>query len=210
MRRTAGGNSEPVVTGLADGGFVVTWTHDNGNAWTCAPASSRRTARPARSTARSTTSWSRTCGNNSQPAITALPNGNWAVAYTDSGWGNEDVGITLTICGPDGEVVNAFEHVNVPGDPNNESDPDITVLDNGFIVVSWTYPASGVDGDIFCRIFDQDGNPITVDGFGPKSCSTARRQTTSSRRFPAFSPVSSWPPGRTATATAAAAGSPRR
>ena len=48
-----------------------------------------------------------TGGDNSQPAITALPNGNWAIAYTDSGWGDEDVGITLTIMGPNGEVVNA-------------------------------------------------------------------------------------------------------
>ena len=77
-------------------------------------------------------------------------------------------------------------HVNVASDPNDESDPDITVLDNGFIVVSWTYPL-GVGGDVYCRIFDQDGNPITVDGFGPEivldsSGFSARRV----RRFPAF------------------------
>ena len=109
-----------------------------------------------------------TSGNNIQPAIAALPNGNWAVAYTDSGWADEDVGITLTIMGPDGEVVNAFEHVNVPGDPYERIRPRHhgarQRLHRRLLDLS---ARSGADDDIYCRIFDQDGNPITVDGFGP-------------------------------------------
>ena len=101
-------------------------------------------------------------GDNTQPAVTALPNGNWAVAYTDSGWAFEDVGISLTIMGPAGQIVQPFVQVNAPGSVPNESDPDIAVLDNGFIVVSWTDPAN--NGDILCRIFTQSGVPVLLDG----------------------------------------------
>ena len=156
-------------------------------------------------------SWRRaatTASPRSPPCRTATG----PIAYTDSGWGNEDVGITLTIMGPDGDVVNAYRaREHRPSDPEcNESDPDITVLDNGFIVVSWTNPEIGVDGDIYCPHLRPGRRPGHGGRLRRRDPLDGSATTTSCRRFPAFSPVSSWPPGRTARPTAAATRSPRR
>jgi Ca2+-binding RTX toxin-like protein len=156
---------EPAITGLADGGFVVTWTVDGGGFYELRARifNADGTPRPVNGSADDFVvgGFDQTYG----PAVAALPNGNWAVAYTDANWTDEDAGITLTIRGPNGEIVAPAIHVNAPLDPYIELDPDITVLDNGFIVVTWTFPSSsGVDDDIYFRIFDQNGNPITIDG----------------------------------------------
>ena len=166
MNTTGGVETEPAIVGLADGGFVGVWTYDNGSVLEVHARIFDADGTP-RSVNGSTDDFIvGQFGNNSQPAVAALPNGNWAVVYTDSGWADEDVGITLTIMGPDGSVVNSFTKVNDATDPENEFDPDITVLDNGFILVSWTYPFDpGVDDDIYFRIFDQQGVPVTIDGF---------------------------------------------
>src|SRR5262249_8646223 len=56
-------------------------------------------------------------------------------------------------------------HVNTDTTTKVESDPAVTVLDNGFIVVSWTYPYNaGVDDDIYYRVFDQNGHPVSFNG----------------------------------------------
>ena len=101
-------------------------------------------------------------GDNFSPAIAALPNGNFAVAYVDTGVSGETQGISLTIRGPDGTLVNEV-HVNAPKTPARAG-ADLTVLANGFIVVTWTRPSDSapIFDDVVCRIFDENGNPIIV------------------------------------------------
>ena len=45
-----------------------------------------------------------------------------------------------------------------------EQDPELTVLSNGMIVVSWTHPFSGTDNDIYARLFTAAGTPVQVSG----------------------------------------------
>ena len=166
MNTTVGVETEPAIVGLADGGFVGVWTYDNGGVLEVRARIFEANGTPRLVDGSTDDFIVGQFGNNSQPSVAALPNGNWAVVYRDSGWANEDVGLTLTIMGPDGSVVNSFAQVNDPTDPQNEFDPDITVLDNGFIVVSWTYPFNaGVDDDIYFRIFDQQGSPVAIEGY---------------------------------------------
>jgi Ca2+-binding RTX toxin-like protein len=148
--------ANPVITALEDGGFVVAWTAANNIVARIFEADG--SPRPVNGSTDPFTVGAG--GNNLQPAVAALPNGNFAVAYSDTGWGGPEAGsagITLTVVGPGGNIVKPFVHVNTAG-ASNESDPDITVLENGFIVVTWTDPAG--NNEIMGRIFDQDGNPI--------------------------------------------------
>jgi Ca2+-binding RTX toxin-like protein len=40
----------------------------------------------------------------------------------------------------------------------------VTVLPNGFIVVTWTRPVSATDRNIMGRVIDQGGNAVSIDG----------------------------------------------
>ncbi|EBU7498401.1 hypothetical protein DK058_26385, partial [Salmonella enterica subsp. enterica serovar Typhi] len=101
-------------------------------------------------------------GDNTQSVVQALSDGRFAVVYTDSGWaegGTLGNGITLQLFNANGSTATGWIHVNTPA-TNDEREPDITVLDNGFIVVSWTRPFAGTDDDIYGAIYDQNGNLV--------------------------------------------------
>ncbi len=153
--------SDPVITGLADGGFAVTFLDISGGSIYTRAFDADGTARSAAQLLVGAAIW------DTPPAIAALSNGKYAIAYSSTAFVNEGgtSGIVLVIVNADGTPGTQIQ-VNDPttGAGKNEIEPAITVLDNGFIVVTWTYPASGTDSDIYGRIFDQSGNPITVSG----------------------------------------------
>ncbi|MGQ3280416.1 MAG: calcium-binding protein, partial [Shinella sp.] len=157
---TAGTQNDASIVGLADGGFVVTYTDTN-------PANQplRAVIYNADGTVRTADFLIDSFGDNTQSALTALPNGNWAVVYTDSGWGEGGTlgnGITLDIFNANGVSQTGFIKVNTTSTVD-EVEPDITVLSNGFIVVSWTKPFNATTDDIFARIFDQNGNALSAN-----------------------------------------------
>ncbi|WP_421590992.1 beta strand repeat-containing protein [Shinella sp. M27] len=157
---TTGIQNDASVVGLADGGFVVTYTDTN-------PANQplRAVIYNADGTVRTADFLIDSFGDNTQSALTALPNGNWAVVYTDSGWsegGTLGNGITLEIFNANGVAQTGFIKVNTTSTVD-EVDPDIAVLSNGFIVVSWTKPFNATTDDIFARIFDQNGNALSAN-----------------------------------------------
>jgi hypothetical protein len=158
---------DSAIAELAGGGFVVTYTDE------AFPGAIRGAIYNADGSVRKADFLIDDIGNNNQSKIVGLPNGNWAVVYTDSGWqegGPTGAGITMQIYDANGSNVTpsgfGFIHVNTPG-AASESQPDITVLENGFIAVTWTRDAlDGTNNNIYSRIFDQNGNPINVAGNG--------------------------------------------
>jgi len=156
----AGAESDAALAALADGGFVVTYTNGTrmfGRVYN------------ADGSTRTDNLLIDDIGTNTRSKVVGLPNGNWAVVYRDSGWGEADAGnagITMRIYDATGGLAtDGFIHVNTPS-ATPETDPDIAVLPNGFIVVTWTHPLSMSDGDIYGRVFDQDGNPVNLEGSG--------------------------------------------
>ena len=105
-------------------------------------------------------------GHNDDSSIAALPNGNWAIAYEDTSWANESgsSGVTLNIIRPHGESALAAGpvHVNTPG-PKVDGQPAVTVLDNGYILVTWNTEVFANQYDIHGRIFTQNGDPVSTD-----------------------------------------------
>lgn len=157
---TAGTQNDAQIVALADGGFAVTWTDTN-------PADQLIKGRiyNADGTARTGEFLVADFGDNTQSSLVALENGNFAVAYTDSGWvegGTLGNGISLQIVTPSGGLVNLV-HVNTTS-TGDEVDPDVTILDNGFIMVTWTHSFSATDQDIYAAVFDQAGNRILLNG----------------------------------------------
>ncbi|MHA7872760.1 MAG: calcium-binding protein, partial [Hyphococcus sp.] len=141
------------VTGLSGGGYVLSYTR--GGIVYAKIMNANDTVRTAEFTVGSV-------GVNDQSALAALPNGNWAIVYKDTGWSGD--GISLHVYEPDGtEIVGPVRvDTNVAA---IETDPAITVLENGYIFVTWTLPG-GTSGstDIFGRLFDQSGAAIALGG----------------------------------------------
>jgi len=139
----AGNQILPSVAMLSGGGFVVTWEG--------ADASGRGIF------ARQFTAAGAPVGpefavnnvpNGDQelPAVTALANGGFAIAWTDSG-------VHVRIFGADGQPLAAQFDVATAGD-----DVGLTALATGGFAVSWS--ASGTGIDVFGQIYDAAGEKV--------------------------------------------------
>jgi Ca2+-binding RTX toxin-like protein len=136
------------TTGLADGGFVVTsidYLTVRARIFN-ADGTPRTDDFVAAEVAET--------GDNSPPAVAALPNGNWAVAYVDGSAGTD---IMLAIFPPDGSAAESVTRVSILDRAHRESDPDITVLDNGY---------AAVNQNGFVSSYSSYGAALLVSGFG--------------------------------------------
>jgi len=162
---TPGVQDDGQIITLTDGGFVVTWVND--------PVGGiddqmiRARVLNADGTARSEAFTVDAAGSNLTPAITALQNGNWAVVYSDTSWANESGsrGISMQIRDASGNNVTpgGTIHVNTPS-AVNEVTPAVTVLSNGFILVTWAKETAPDSFDLYGRLFTEGGAPVPVDG----------------------------------------------
>jgi hypothetical protein len=182
--------SDTAVAALADGGFVVTFT----KSFAMADHDILMSIFNADGSARATdVALAFTGSDEMQSRVVGLPNGNFAIAYQDYHYSNEtgSPGISLKIVRPNGfdGTPGGTIHVNTPG-VAIESDPDITVLTNGFVVVSWTTTQPAGGSDINGRVYDQDGNPIT--GQFSFANTSANEAFSSLSHFTAGSFITTW------------------
>jgi Ca2+-binding RTX toxin-like protein len=160
--------SQPTITSLASGGFVVSWSDFSGQGGDASQfgikaqifdASGNRVGGEFLvNTA--------TLDTQEQPAITALPSGGFVVSWADSS--RERAGVLVfdvkaQIFDASGNKVGNEFLVNT-ATLNSQTQPTLTVLASGAIVVSWT-DASGQGGDasgfgIKVRIFSPTTNLI--------------------------------------------------
>jgi Ca2+-binding RTX toxin-like protein len=156
----AGDQNDGAVASLSSGGYVVAYT-DTGP--------SDQTIRARIYNADGTTKVNDfiigDIGDNTESSVVGLGNDRFAIVYKDTGWTGGDTGnsgITLQIFDSNGLNVTPGDYlrVNAPS-PVVEGDPDISVLENGFIVVSWTRQLSGTDHDIMARVYTPAGVAVT-------------------------------------------------
>jgi Ca2+-binding RTX toxin-like protein len=156
-----GDQADSAVAALSTGGYVVTYTDTD--------LADQTTIRARVYNADGSTHVNdfniATGADNTQSKVVGLADGKWAVVYTDTGWDGADSGnsgIALQIFNGDGANItpDTFIRVNNPSDPV-ESEPDITVLENGFIVVSWTTHYTVTDFDVMARVYTPEGAAIT-------------------------------------------------
>ncbi len=166
----------PCVTGLAGGGFVVTWT-DIGTADGSERASRGRmfdaNGNPV-NVGGSTDDFvinTETLGSQDLPEVAALNNGGFVVIWTDLGTGDgSGAAVRGRIFDANGNPVSVGAstddfviNTETQGEQNATS---VTGLIGGGFVVTWVDSGTG-DGSesaIRGRLFDANGNPVSVGG----------------------------------------------
>jgi Ca2+-binding RTX toxin-like protein len=151
-------NSSQVV-GLAGGDFVVVWEQEPKAGGETEVYMRRYSASGSPSTGATLIDTQGSINEDIQ--IVALQDGGFAVAYVDNQWaavGGAGTDITLKFYSANGSsfatcLVNGIALGTDPA--GDQIKPTLTVMSNGFILVSWT------DGGIqYQQVFDQAGNAI--------------------------------------------------
>jgi hypothetical protein len=161
---TAGVQNVPSITGLAGGGYVVTWQSSSGDGSGTAVKAQVFDASGAKAGAEFVVE-KNTLGDQSAPLITALADGNFVIALTD------DHGFGAAPGGGD-----AFQIFNAAGarigdeiliNPGGEGPQRITSISalhsGGFLVTGTVWNEAGQPDDVIGskgQLFDSVGNPL--------------------------------------------------
>ncbi len=143
---TAGNQTQPAVTSLAFGGFVVTWSDSGSGAG--AIATVRAQIFDVEGTKVGGEFVVPPAGGGS-PDVTALAGGGFVVAWANGGIQAQIFTATGLRHGPPLIMNNS-----------DSSDPHVTALADGGFVVVWSGPAAGHFFAIGAQIFDANGNMV--------------------------------------------------
>ncbi|MCP3368295.1 Ig-like domain-containing protein [Bradyrhizobium cajani] len=163
--QTAGSQWYPSVTGLANGGFVVTWQDglagSNSGSGTLGDASGSAVKAQVYAADGSKVGGeflvnTQTNGSQATPVVTSLSNGGFVVSWQDQNSTNGD--IKAQIYGANGAPVGGEFTINSVT-ANNQNTPAITGLPNGGFVVAWTNQGT-VAPDIKAQVYDANGAKV--------------------------------------------------
>lgn len=104
----------------------------------------------------------RTSSSQANPSVAVAPDGGavivWSSYFTTSGRSNDILARRLD---PNGACAGDEFQINV-GQAGNQTEPDVAIHGAGNIVIAWQGP--GLDEeDIFVRVLDGDGQPVTEE-----------------------------------------------
>ena len=156
---TLNSQSQPAVTALSGGGFVISWstsdpTQDgSGNAVKAQVYDASGAAVAGEFLVNTQAS-----GTQSSPELTALSSGGFVATWTSNASGDED--IKAQIFSATGATVGTEFRVNNTT-TGAQSASDVTTLSNGNFIVTWSDSANG--GDIRARLFSSTGTALTTD-----------------------------------------------
>lgn len=156
--------SDPAVTPLNDGGFLITWESfssggtADGDRFGVFAQRFDAGADPVGTEFQINTS---TRGDQFDPQVAVLANGNLAVTWTDDNSDLSVSGVFAAIYAPDGTPVTEEFRVNDQR-INSQFEPDIAALDTGGFVIAWT-DNNSTDGSgqgVFAQQYDAGGNRL--------------------------------------------------
>ena len=169
---TVGGQCEPTIAGLTDGGFIVSWRDDSGTLGDSSITSVKAQVFDASGirVGQEFLVNTITLGQQYQPTITGMSDGGFVVSWNDSSGASGDSSETAIkgqIFSATGTKVGGEFLVN-SATVDGQSQPTITSLSNGGFVVSWTDLSRGVggaggdasDGSIKAQVFDATGGRV--------------------------------------------------
>lgn len=171
---TANSQTEPAITSLAGGGFVITWASD-GQDGDQMGIFAQRYAADGSSVGGEFQVSTQIAGMQYLPSITALIDGGFVVTWASYGQDGSDYGIFAQRFAADGSTVGGEFQVNTYT-ANNQYFPVTTALADGGFVVAWG--SFGRDGDqmgIFAQRYAADGS--TVGGEFQVNTYTTNAQT---------------------------------
>ncbi|MCY1288334.1 RTX calcium-binding nonapeptide repeat (4 copies) [compost metagenome] len=163
---TANDQTDPTVTVLKNGGYVITWQtslpDNDGNEDTEGPGDiysqlyNASGVKIGGETRVNTT----TSGNQGDPRIAALTDGGYLVVWHGNGTGDAD-GIFLQRFNASGTKVGAETRINTTTAGRQESANIATLIDGGYVITWESYDASGRNPDIHSQRFDANGNKVS-------------------------------------------------
>ncbi|OAF15866.1 hypothetical protein AYJ54_39290, partial [Bradyrhizobium centrolobii] len=160
--QTAGSQWYPSITGLSNGGFVVTWQDglagSNSGSGTLGDTSGSSVKAQVYAADGSKVGGeflvnTQTTGSQASPVVTGLANGGFVISWQDQNSTSGD--IKAQIYGADGSKVGGEFLINSVT-ANNQNTPTITGLPNGGFVVAWTNQGSSAP-DIKAQVYAADG-----------------------------------------------------
>ncbi len=165
--QTAGGQWYPSVTGLAHGGFVVTWQDGLAGA---AGSGSGTLGDNSFSSIKAQIYAAdgslvggeflintQTTGSQASPTITGLSSGGFVVTWQDQNSTSGD--IKAQVYNANGTPSGAELLINSVT-TGNQNTPTITALANGGFVVAWTNQTASNGGDIKAQVYDATGTKV--------------------------------------------------
>ena len=159
---TAGDQWYPSITVLSDGGFVVTWENDI----SFLQHDIRAQVYNADGTARGSELVVNTSSGGASPAVAALPDGQFVVAWSsaipDGSGGASGSAIHAQVFNADGSKAGAEFLVNVPA-TGYDWTPAVSALNDGRFAVSWNY-YNGSSYDVHAQIIDPRASAVTFNG----------------------------------------------
>jgi Ca2+-binding RTX toxin-like protein len=156
---TDGTQADAKVTQLSGGKFAVVWESAEAGAGTEIRArifNSDGTAVGASDILVHTT----TLGSETSPAVTALIDGSFVVAWLDTSAST----IRAQVVGGDGTITAATQFAVNTSAIDASAAPVITTLTDGRFVVSWTSASDGSGSGINAQIFDPRTAAVTLNG----------------------------------------------
>ena len=159
---TAGDQKVPVITALADGGFVVAWQSagQDGAGWGIYARRFDAAGIAVGSEFRVNTT---AAGDQTLPAVTALADGGFSIAWTSNGQDGFGLGVYAQRYSAAGTAVGGETRV-AQTTYNAQDQPSITGRPDGSWVVTWRSDNNtGTGTDIYSRIYGTPGS--LPDGF---------------------------------------------
>ncbi|WP_417525568.1 beta strand repeat-containing protein, partial [Marinovum sp.] len=158
---TNGSQSDPSVAALSTGGWIVAWAGNGpGDSSGVFYSTFDSTGAPVATEVLVNTNTSST---QNDPEVVGLPGGGFAAVWVSSTGDGSSNGVFLSIFASDGAPVATEVQVNTETS-GAQYQPDIALMADGRIAVTWTSQTSGTAGDgssdgIFAAIFNADGTP---------------------------------------------------
>ncbi len=184
-------NIDPVVTSLADGGWIVAWSYSGLDSTSRQIYSQRYDALGVAIGAPTqvSTFQGANLGVISEPAVAALSDGGWVISWTTAGQDSlSSDGVFLQRFAADGTPFGSETQVNVSFAYEDQDRSSLLALPDGGWLVFWTSETSiGGDLDIYARRF------LSMAWLMAMTLpSTPTRHTASSTRMPTFLKMAVW------------------
>jgi Ca2+-binding RTX toxin-like protein len=157
---TTGEQLTPVTTALDDGGWVVTWQGE-GPGDGIGVFQQQYAANGHVVGTETLVNFSQTTGYQTDPSVTALPDGGWLVTWATEGLSNF-IDIVQQRYAANGDTVGFASQVNAYA-TGSQAVPTITTLSDGGWVVVWQGEGTGDTNGIFQRHYDANGNAAGSD-----------------------------------------------
>ena len=159
---TSGSQTEPQITSLDNGGFVVVWRDTSGHDGSGHGVFGQVYDKYGEKVGDEFNAVTGNSGGQYDPAITSLVDGGFVIAWSDdSGHDGQGVGVIGQRFDQEGNKVGSeFQANTVYASAQNE--PSVGSLSNGGFVIAW-HDGGNRDGDeesIYAQRFDADGGKI--------------------------------------------------